>query len=312
MRNDTTQLRIREDVANAIQRREPVVALESTVLAHGLPYPVNLETARACEQAVGSAGALAATIGIAEGVPVIGLDSNELDRFAHAAAPDGRRIEKVNLSNFAAVLQKRQWGATTVAASLQLAFLSGLDVFSTGGIGGVHRGASESFDVSADLTALSRLPLVCVCAGAKSILDLAKTIERLETLGVPVVGFQTDEFPAFYSRRSGLPVDSTVAGADEAAELVRRHWASGLSTAVLVCVPAPAEFEIPSAEIELAISRAVSMAENAGVKGKALTPFLLSQIERMTGGKSLETNRALLINNSRVAASIAKSLATPS
>ncbi len=182
-------------------RASLVVALESTVIAHGLPRPLNLETARACQQAVFEQGVVPATVAIIEGRAVVGLSETEMNNFAAGAAPDGSRIEKVSLNNLAAVLAGRGWGATTVAATLRIAHLAGIRVFSTGGIGGVHRGASETFDISADLTALAGTPVVCVCAGAKAILDLPKTVEQLETLGVPVVGYRTDEFPAFYSRQ---------------------------------------------------------------------------------------------------------------
>jgi pseudouridine-5'-phosphate glycosidase len=212
------------------------------------------------------------------------------------------------LNIVACVMLRRGWGATTVAATLRLASLAGLRVFSTGGIGGVHRGASDSFDISADLTALARLPLICVCAGAKAILDLPKTVEQLETLGVPIVGYRTGEFPAFYSRTSGLPVDVSVETPDEAAEFAAHHWRTGGQTAVLVCVPVPEEFDLAASEVERATEEATRMALGQGIRGKALTPFLLSQLERLTGGATLNANRALLVNNARVAALVAASL----
>lgn len=308
--NNSTQndVRLAERVSRALAERRPIVALESTVIAHGLPAPLNLETARACEDAVESEGATAATVGIVGGRITIGLSEDELEAFAANGAGRGERIEKVGLNNLAGVMLRRGWGATTVAATLRLAALAGLRVFSTGGIGGVHRGASDSFDVSADLTALARLPLVCVCAGAKAILDLPKTVEQLETLGVPIVGYRTGEFPAFYSRASTLPVDMMVETPEEAAEFAAHHWRTGGQTAVLVCVPVPEEFEIPSTEIERATEQATRMAVEQGIRGKALTPFLLSQMERLTGGKTLNANRALLVNNARVAAQVAASL----
>jgi pseudouridylate synthase len=308
--DDTIQkdVRVAERVGRALAERTPVVALESTVIAHGLPAPLNLETARACQEAIEREGATAATVGIVDGVITIGLSEDELKAFATSAAGDGRRIDKVSLNNLAGVMLKRGWGATTVSATLRLAALAGLRVFSTGGIGGVHQGASDSFDISADLTALARLPLICVCAGAKAILDLAKTVEQLETLGVPIVGYRTDEFPAFYSRESRLSVDINVQTPDEAAEVALHHWRTGGQTAVLVCVPVPEEFEIPASEIERATEQATRMAVDQGIRGKPLTPFLLSQMEGLTEGRSLETNRALLINNAQVAAQIAVSL----
>jgi pseudouridine-5'-phosphate glycosidase len=308
--NNTTRndIRMAEHVSRALAERKPVVALESTVIAHGLPAPLNLETARACEEAVEREGATVATVGIVDGVITIGLSEDELKVFAANGAIGDRRIDKVGLNNLAGVMLRRGWGATTVAATLRLAALAGLQVFSTGGIGGVHRGASDSFDISADLTALARLPLICVCAGAKAILDLPATVEHLETLGVPVVGYRTDEFPAFYSRKSTLPVDANVETPVEAAEFAAHHWRTGGQTAVLVCVPIPEEFDMAASEIECATEQATRMAVEQGIRGKALTPFLLSQMERLTEGKTLNANRALLVNNARVAAQIAASL----
>ena len=298
-------LKIPPRVGRAIAERRPLVALESTVIAHGLPSPLNLQTAQACEQAVANADALAATIGIVAGVPTIGLSEEEIETFAAGRAPDGHVIEKVGLNNLAGVMAKRRWGATTVAGTMRIARMAGLQVFATGGIGGVHRGAASSFDISADLTALAQVPLVCVCAGAKAILDLPATREVLETLGVPVVGLQTDEFPAFYSRASGLAVDAVAESAAEAAEMAIRHWRSGSTSAVLVGVPVPAEFEIPAGDIEAAVVQAVGMAEAAGVRGKGVTPFLLEKMKEITGGRTLAANRALLVNNAAAAAQIA-------
>ncbi len=295
-------------VSRALAEGKPVVALETTVIAHGLPRPLNIETARAAEQAILDHEAVPAAIGIVGGTVKVGLSADEIEMFGTGAAPDGP-VEKVNLSNMAAVLLRRRWGATTVAATMRIAEIAGVKVFSTGGIGGVHRGVADSFDISADMTALARLPLICVTAGAKSILDLPKTREHLETLGVPVVGFGTDEFPAFYSRRSGLPVDIAVDTVEEAARLAVLHWQSGGKTAVLVCAPVPEDFEIPPAQMEQATERALERAARSGIRGKALTPFLLSQVKELTEGRSLETNRALLINNAEVAARIAAALA---
>ncbi|MEK6287750.1 MAG: pseudouridine-5'-phosphate glycosidase [Acidobacteriota bacterium] len=302
------EIRIAEEVSRALNQRMPVVALESTVIAHGLPYPLNLETSLACERAVRQRGATPATIGIVDGAPTIGLSDDEIRLFATAQAPDGRRIEKVGLNNLASVMMNGGWGATTVASTLRLAHVAGIRVFSTGGIGGVHRGAAESFDTSADLTALGNTPLICVCAGAKAILDLPKTLEYLETLGVPVIGYGTEEFPAFYSRSSGLAVDVTVGTSDEAAEVAACHWRMGGGTAVLVCVPVPIEFEIPAAEIAVAVDEAMARAAAQKVRGKALTPYLLAEMEKLTGGRTLEANRALLENNAEVAGLIASSL----
>ena len=303
-----TDIRIAEQVSRAIEEKMPVVALESTVIAHGLPHPLNLETALACEEVIRQRGVTPATIGIVDGIPTIGLSEDELRRFATGHAPDGRRIEKVGLNNLAGVMMQRGWGATTVASTMRLAQAAGIRVFSTGGIGGVHRGVAESLDISADLTALGNTPLICVCAGAKAILDLPKTLEYLETLGVPVVGYRTEEFPAFYSRSSGLAVDLAVETPDAAAGLAERHWLLGARTAVLVCAPVPGEFEIAASTIAVALDEAMATAARDGVRGKAVTPFLLAEMEKLTGGKTVETNRALLANNATVAASIAESL----
>ncbi|HJZ68738.1 MAG TPA: pseudouridine-5'-phosphate glycosidase [Blastocatellia bacterium] len=303
-----TEIRIAEQVSRALKERKPVVALESTVIAHGLPHPVNLETALACEDAIRQCGIVPATIGIVEGVPTVGLSADEIAVFASDHAPDRRRIEKVGLNNLAAVITKYAWGATTVASSLRLAHVAGIRVFSTGGVGGVHREAIETFDISADLTALGGTPMICVCAGAKAILDLQKTVERLETLGVPIVGYGTNELPAFYSRRSGLGVDISVETPDEAAEVAVNHWRAAGHTAVLVCVPVPEEFEIPLEQVDRAATEALQAAKRHGIRGKALTPFLLAEMEKLTDANTVRSNRALLANNARIAAKIAASL----
>jgi pseudouridine-5'-phosphate glycosidase len=290
-------------VAAALQQQQAVVALESTVIAHGLPAPDNLETARACEAAVRASGALPATIAIVEGDCVVGLDEAGL-----RAVADRRDVAKVNLSNFASIVAAGRWGATTVAATLHIAAATGIRVFATGGIGGVHRGASESFDLSADLTALARYPIITVCAGAKAILDLPKTLEALETLGVPVVGYGTDELPAFYSRSSGLPLDLRADSPAEVARLARTHWSLGFTTGLLVVAPVPAEAEVPAGAIAGVIEAALDEAAGRKLSGKTVTPFLLSQIAERTHGASLAANLALLRNNARIAGEIACSL----
>jgi pseudouridylate synthase len=305
---EQNQIRVAGPVAAALKERAATVALESTVIAQGLPAPLNLEAARDSEDAVRKQGAVPATVGVVRGAAIVGLSEDELKTFAQSRDIEGITIEKVGLNNLAAVMARGGWGATTVAATMKLAALAGLRVFSTGGIGGVHRGAEDSFDVSADLTALARTRMICVCAGAKAILDLPKTIERLETLGVPVVGYKTEEFPAFYSRASGLPVDAVALSAEEAAEIALRHWQTGSETAVLVCAPVPEEFEIPIEQVEIAVAEALARAEASGVRGKAITPFLLSQMKEITSGDTLAANRALLVNNAGVAARIAASL----
>jgi pseudouridine-5'-phosphate glycosidase len=301
-------LHINENVRRAIDQNRAVVALESTVIAHGLPRPLNLETARDCEMAVSREGAQPATIGIIAGRLAVGLNDEEVARFGDGCAPDGGAIEKVGLNNMAGVVARRAWGATTVAATMRIAALAGLKVFATGGIGGVHRGASETFDVSADLTALARLPLVCVCAGAKAILDLPKTVEYLETLGVPVVGYRTNQFPAFYSRESGLNVDITVDSPEEAAEVASNHWRTGGTSAVLVCAPVPEQHAMAHEEVDRAVEEAIMQAKRRRVRGKATTPFLLARLKELTEGHTLAANRALLVNNAEIAARIAVQL----
>ncbi len=288
-------------VAAALEDRRPVVALESTVIAHGLPAPHNLETARACEAAVRGAGATPATIGIIEGRAVVGLSEEQLQAIA-----DRRDVAKVNLSNFAEVVAGGRWGATTVAATLHIAHAAGIGVFATGGIGGVHRGASMSFDISADLTALSRYPVITVCAGAKAILDLPKTLETLETLGVPVVGYGTDELPAFYSRSSGLKLDLRADTPEQVARLATTHWQLGFNTGILVVAPVPVEDEIPSDEIAGVIEASLEEAKRLNIIGKSVTPFLLSRIAEQTHGASLAANIALLRNNAGIAGEIAR------
>jgi pseudouridine-5'-phosphate glycosidase len=279
-----------------------VVALESTVIAHGLPSPHNVETARDCESEVRVSGAAPATIGVVAGRAVVGLDDQQIQSIASSV------VAKVNLANLAHVIAEQGWGATTVAASLHVANLAGIKVFATGGVGGVHRGASDSFDVSADLMALARYPMITVCAGAKAILDLPKTMEVLETLGVPVIGYQTDELPAFYSRSSGLRLDLRADSAPQIAKSVLTHWRMGFSTGALVVAPVPAEDEVPANEIKDVIDEALEAAAREGVTGRGVTPFLLSRIAAKTGGRALRANIALLKNNARIAGAIAVAL----
>jgi pseudouridine-5'-phosphate glycosidase len=295
---------ISPSVAIALNQQAAVVALESTVIAHGLPAPHNLETAHACEAAVRGSGALPATIGIVAGRPVIGLSP---DQIAELATRPG--VEKVNLSNLAHVMAGGKWGATTVASSLHLARMSGLEVFATGGIGGVHRGAIDSFDISSDLTALARYPMVVICAGAKSILDLPKTLEVLETMGVPVIGFRTDELPAFYSATSGLKLDLQAHEPKQIARVARTHWRAGFSSALLVVAPVPIEAEVPAEEIQEIIDEALAAATDERVGGRAVTPFLLARIANRTQGRALLANIALLRHNAQIAGEIAAALA---
>ena len=295
-------LRLRPDVEAALADKQPLVALESTVIAHGLPYPHNLATARELEGIVRAGGATPATIGVVAGVPAIGLDDEALERFAR-----GAEVRKLSRRDLAIAIAMGLHGATTVAATMALAARAGLDVFATGGIGGVHRGARESWDVSGDLNELGRTPVLVVCAGAKAILDLPATLELLETLGVPVVGYGCDEFPAFYSAGSGLPLSARADTPEQVAAIWRAHRCYGGGGGMLLCVPPPAAEALPPDLVEAAIARALR--EAADVRGAAVTPFLLAALERETGGQTLRANIALLRNNARVAADVAGALA---
>jgi len=289
-----------DEVARAVAAKAPIVALETTVVTHGLPYPEGITTALALEQVVRAAGATPATIGVIGGAIRIGLTRTELELLA--TTPD---VAKINLSNLAAAVASGQPGSTTVAATMFAAFASNIRVFATGGIGGVHRGASESGDISADLTALSRIPVAVVSAGAKAILDLPRTVEMLETLGVPVFGFETDEFPAFYRRSTGLPVDRRYDSILELASAVNTHLSLGLGTGVLVANPIPAAEEMPLELYDRALHTALSEADARGIRGRAVTPFLLDRMRTVTGGESVRVNVALLRHNARVAGRLA-------
>jgi pseudouridylate synthase len=293
-------LRISAEIRDALATGKPVVALESTVIAHGLPQPKNLETAMAMEATVRREGAIPATIAVIAGDPVIGLSGKELEMLATSS-----EVVKVSRRDFALVLSLKRTGATTVAGSLMIAAQAGISTFATGGIGGVHRGAEQTFDISADLFELSRAPLAVVCAGAKSILDLPRTMEVLETLGIPLIGWQTSEFPAFYSRTSGLPLEYRVENAKEAAAIVRAQRDIGLRSAVVFCNPPPEETAVSSAELEPLVEQALRSAVTKKISGKALTPFLLAELGRTSGGRTLEANITLLLNNAMVAARVA-------
>ena len=290
-------------VRDALEARRGVVALESTVIAHGLPHPRNLQVARELEDEVRAHGAVPATVGVVAGTPIVGLSAADVERLGTAEG-----VLKLSTRDLAVPVARGLDGATTVAATMWLAHRAGVAVFATGGIGGVHRG--EAHDVSADLTELGRTPMVVVCAGAKAILDLAATREALETAGVLVVGYGTDELPAFYSRESGIPVDVRADTADEVAALWSAHRALAAPGAILLCVPPPAEHALPAAEVERAIGDALLEAEARGIRGKEVTPFLLSTVAARTGGRSLEANVALLRNNARTAAAVAAAMAS--
>jgi len=293
-----------EPVAQALAARAPVVALETTVVTHGLPHPDGIAAALALEDEVRQSGATPATIGVLRGAIRIGISREELDELA--TTPD---VCKTNLSNLAAVVASGGLGSTTVAATMWAAHMNGIRVFATGGIGGVHRGADETGDVSSDLTALGRVPVAVVCAGAKAILDLPRTVEMLETLGVPILGLETDDFPAFYRRSSGLRVDRRVDSIADLAAAVDAHFRLGLGTGVLVANPIPGPAEMPRDLYDQALQAALADMKAEGVRGRAVTPFLLDRLRVLTSGESVRTNLALLLNNARVAARLATHLA---
>jgi pseudouridylate synthase len=298
-------LRIAPEVAEALAAGRAVVALETTVVTHGLPHPDGVAVALEMEDAVRRAGATPATIGVLDGAVRVGLARADLEALAGA-----RDVAKLNLSNFAAVLAAGTPGSTTVAATVFVAARAGIPVFATGGIGGVHRDVEHSGDVSADLTALARYPVAVVCAGAKAVLDLARTVEMLETLGVPVYGFGTDRFPAFYRRDSGYGVDARFDAVDALARAVRLHFELELGGGVVVANPIPIASEMPVDVYAPALERALADAEARGLKGRAVTPFLLERMRQLTLGASVEVNRALLLDNARVAGELAIALAS--
>jgi len=298
---DRNLLRPSEEVETALREGRAVVALESTVIAHGLPRPTNLETARRLEQFVRERGAIPATVAVIEGALRVGLSDRHLERLA-----DGEGVLKVSRRDLAVAVARRADGATTVAATLWIASRAGIKVFATGGIGGVHRGALP--DVSADLPELARTPLTVVCSGAKSVLDLPATREWLETHGVCVVGYRCDEMPAFYTRRSGLKVDARADSAEEVVRLARARDSLGLEASLVVCVPVPEEAEVDGALMKETLAEALAAADEKGVAGRELTPFLLAHMSRRSEGATLRANVALLESNARVAAEIAVTL----
>ena len=299
-------LHVREEVTAALHAGRPVVALESTLIAHGLPWPANLETALALEAAVREEKAVPATIAVWEGRPTIGLSADQLERLAR-----GRDVLKASRRDLAAAVAQRRTAATTVAATMVLAHRAGIRLFATGGIGGAHPSAGHHWDVSADLLELARTPVAVVCAGAKSILDLRQTLEMLETFGVPVVGYGTDEFPAFYLRSSGEPVPARVDSPQEAADLLAAHWELE-GAGVVLAQPVAAEIALGKEEWTAALREADAAAARAGVRGKEVTPFLLAQLVDLTGGRTLRVNQALVIANARLAARVANQLASRS
>jgi len=294
-------IRLSLPVEAALREGRPVVALESTVIAHGLPYPQNLEAAQLLEEQVREAGAVPATIAVLRGVLRVGLEREDL---AYLAAADS--VRKVSRRDLPLVVARREDGATTVAATMWIAHRAGIQVFATGGIGGVHRGYAG--DVSADLTELAGTPVVVVCSGAKEVLDLPRTLEWLETWGVPVIGYGTDELPAFYVRHSGLPVDARADTPADVARIVAAQRSLGLESGLVVAVPIPEEDALDESQMEAVIAEALAEADSRHVKGKEITPFLLSYLHEKTGGETLRANIALLRNNATVAAQIARAL----
>lgn len=298
---DSKYLKLASEIREALNNKEPVVALESTIISHGMPYPENAETALKVEQAVRENGACPATIAIIGGAVKIGLSPEEIDHIGKK----GPAAAKVSRRDIAAVIAKGGDGATTVAATMIFAAMAGINIFATGGIGGVHRGAEATMDISADLEELANTPVMVVCSGAKSILDIGLTLEYLETKGVPIVGFRTKEFPAFYTRRSGFEAGCSMDTPKEIAGAWRIKQELGIGGGMLVANPIPEEYSMDYGYISEVIGNAVSAAVRQGVKGKDVTPFLLNEIKNVTGGGSLKANIELVLGNARLAARIA-------
>ncbi len=305
MTNLKNYLDISEEVQQALDSGKAVVALESTIISHGMPYPQNAEMARKVEDIVRDNGAVPATIAIIGGRIKVGLTENDLEHLAKA----GLSVTKVSRRDLPFVVAKKIDGATTVASTMIVAEMAGIELFVTGGIGGVHRGAEETFDISADLQELAHTNVGVVCAGAKSILDIGLTLEYLETNGVPVVGVNTDDFPAFYTQTSGFKVDYRLDTAEQIADALRTKWDLGLAGGVVIANPIPAEHAMDKGSIDQAIETALKEAEEQGIRGKESTPFLLDRVKTLTGGNSLESNIALVYNNAQVGAKIAVELA---
>jgi pseudouridine-5'-phosphate glycosidase len=296
---------INKEVKEALENNIPVVALESTIISHGMPYPKNVETALMVEKVIRDNGAVPATIGIIDGVGIIGMTPEQIEEFGKRAG-----IAKVSRRDLPIIYAKKLWGATTVAATMILANQAGIEVFVTGGIGGVHRGAETTMDISADLQELSKTNVTVICAGPKAILDLPLTLEYLETMGVPVLGFQTEELPDFYTRHSGLKVDYSIESYEEAAKIIFEKRINKLNGGILITNPIPEQYAMDQKVIDEAIKTALIKMEEEGIKGKDSTPFLLKTIVELTGGDSLESNIKLVLNNAKVGANIAKSLCT--
>ena len=294
-------IKISEEVKKALAEHKPVVALESTIISHGMPYPTNVETALKVEQTIRENGAVPATIGIIEGVPVVGMSEEEINQFASR-----KDIEKVSRRDLPLVIANKKWGATTVAVTMIIAAMAGIKIFVTGGIGGVHRGVNETMDISADLIELATTPVMVICAGVKAILDLPRTLEYLETMGVTVVGYQSDNLGDFYTRDSHLKVDGRVDTPEAAARLIRAKEDYSLRGGILVSNPIPEKESLDEKMINKAIEEALKDAEKEHIKGKKVTPYLLSKVTELTKGDSLKANIALILNNAALGAKIAK------
>ena len=296
-------LQVHPEVQKAVAAGQPVVALESTIISHGMPYPKNIEMAKNVSKIIRDNGAIPATIAIIDGVLKVGLTTEEIEFLGTS-----KDVVKASRRDLPFIISKKLTGATTVATTMILANLAGVKVFATGGIGGVHRGAQETFDISADLQELANTDVAVICAGAKSILDIGLTLEYLETNGVPVIGFGTDEMPAFYTRRSGFGVDYRVESSMEVATALKAKWDLDLKGGMVIGNPIPEEFEMDYDTITNAIESALKEAEEKNIAGKKVTPFLLDRVKTITAGKSLESNIELVYNNAKVAAQIAKDL----
>lgn len=298
-------LSISPEVAEALRQNKPVVALESTIISHGMPYPQNVETALRVEQTIRENGAVPATIAIIGGKLKAGCTPEEIEHLGKK----GQAVIKASRRDLPVLIARGEDGATTVTTTMIIAAMAGIRIFATGGIGGVHRGAQQTFDISADLEELAQTPVMVICAGAKSILDLGLTLEYLETKGVPVIGYGTDELPAFYTRRSGFGVDYRIDSPEELAAVFRAKTDCGLKGGMLVTNPIPEEYAMPKERIDAAISQALKEMDAAGIHGKQCTPFLLAKVKDLTGGDSLAANIQLVLNNARLAAKTAVALA---
>ena len=288
-------------VAKALANKEPVVALESTIISHGMPYPKNVETALLVEKTIEDNGAIPATIGIIDGEIVVGMSRDEIEEFGKK-----KGIAKVSKRDLPIVVAKKMWGATTVSATMLIAHMAGIEMFVTGGIGGVHRGAESTFDISRDLKELGEVDVAVICSGAKAILDIPKTLEYLETEGVTILSNKEKSFANFYSSSSSYPVDYAFTSAKEAASIIKAKRDLELEGGILISNPVPEEYSLPHDYIDSIVDQAVKESKEQGIKGKDVTPFLLKRIVELTGGKSLESNIALILNNAKLGANIAK------